>query len=212
MASDFLEPFFQVSELPNPPEFAVPRLVIFFSLTKAPLPNPTPTPPNAMKRTRNGPETDPKRSQTEPNGAETEPKWSQTEPKWTEIKLFAVGRAGGLSGWGGWGGCKGKRKSLASFEYVSLVCRTVPIEPVLETISHIQARVDIKQTRREAAKWLLITRQDVPNPREHVRQYRLLQNTYQQDKFIFELFSELTAVIPSERVQIWVCLVVYGWS
>ena len=35
---------------------------------------------------RNGPETDPKRSQTDPNGQRTE-----TEPKWTEIKLFFEG-------------------------------------------------------------------------------------------------------------------------
>ena len=72
------------------------RLVIFFSrsLTEAPLPDPTPTPPHTPKRTRNGPKTDPKRSQTEP-------KRSQTEPKRSEIKLFGVGRAGGLSGQGG---------------------------------------------------------------------------------------------------------------
>ena len=44
-----------------------PNLVIFFSLTEAPLPDPTPTPANTPKRTRNGPETGPKRSQTEPN-------------------------------------------------------------------------------------------------------------------------------------------------
>ena len=68
-----------------------PEVVIFFSLTEAPLPDPTPTPPNTPKQTRNGAETEPKRSQTEP-------KRSQTEPKWTEIKLFGVGRAGGLSG------------------------------------------------------------------------------------------------------------------
>ena len=68
-------------------------VVIFFSLTEAPLPDPNPTPPNTLKRTRNGPETEPKRSR---NGA-------GTEPKWTEIKLFGVGRAGGLSGRGGGG-------------------------------------------------------------------------------------------------------------
>ena len=62
-------------------------VVIFFSLTEAPLPDPTNTP----KRTRNGPKTDPKRSQTEP-------KRSQMEPKRTEIKLFGVGRAGGFVG------------------------------------------------------------------------------------------------------------------
>ena len=59
-------------------------VVVFFSLTEAPLPDPTPTPPNTPKRTRNKPE-------TEPNGVET-------EPKWTELKLFGLGRAGGLSG------------------------------------------------------------------------------------------------------------------
>ena len=53
--------------------------------------DPTQHPETDPKRTRNRPE-------TEPNGAETEPKRSQTEPKWTEIKVFAVGRAGGLSG------------------------------------------------------------------------------------------------------------------
>ena len=43
------------------------RVVIFFSLTEAPLPDPTPTHP---KRTRNGPKNGAKRTQTEPNGAE----------------------------------------------------------------------------------------------------------------------------------------------
>ena len=81
------------------------RVVIFFSLTEAPLPDPTPTPPN-------GPETDPKRTRNGAKRTRNGPKRSQTEPKWTEIKLFGVGRAGGLSGWGGGGGCKGKRKSL----------------------------------------------------------------------------------------------------
>ena len=72
-------------------------VVIFFSLTEAPLPDPIPTPLNTPKRTRNGPETDPKRSQTEPNG----PERSQTEPKWTEIKPPRVGRPGGFVGMGG---------------------------------------------------------------------------------------------------------------
>ena len=71
------------------------RVVIFFSLTEAPLPDPTLTPPN-------GPETD----------AKTNPKRTETDPKWTEIKLSGVGLPGGLSGWRGCGGCKGKRKSL----------------------------------------------------------------------------------------------------
>ena len=95
------------------PPFAIPlktgfRLVIFFSLTEAPLTDPTTTPPNTPKRTRNGPGTDPKRSQTEPNGAER----SQTEPKWTEIKPSRVGRPGEFVGMGRGGGCKGKRISL----------------------------------------------------------------------------------------------------
>ena len=52
-------------------------IVILFSLTEAPLTDPTPTPPNTPemdpKRTRNAPETEPnraKRTRTEPNGAE----------------------------------------------------------------------------------------------------------------------------------------------
>ena len=69
---------------------------------RSPSPRPHPDPSQH-------PETDPKRSR---NGAETEPKRSQTEPKWTEIKFFAVGRVGGLSGYGVRGGCKGKRNSL----------------------------------------------------------------------------------------------------
>ena len=32
-----------------------------------------------------------------------DPKQTETDPKWTEIKLFGVGRPGGLSGWGGVG-------------------------------------------------------------------------------------------------------------
>ena len=82
-------------------------LVIFFSLTEAPLPDPTQHPEMHPKQTRNRPETEPKqtqRSQTEPNGPET-------EPKWTEIKRSGVGQPGGFVGVGG-GGCKGKRKSL----------------------------------------------------------------------------------------------------
>ena len=53
--------------------------------------------PDPTQHPRNGPGTDPKRSQTEPNGAER----SQTEPKWAEIIGWA-GR-GGLSGGGGVG-------------------------------------------------------------------------------------------------------------
>ena len=36
------------------------RVVIFFSLTEAPLPDPTPTPANTPKQSRNGAETEPK--------------------------------------------------------------------------------------------------------------------------------------------------------
>ena len=74
-------------------------VVILFSLTEAPLPDPTP--PNTPKRTRRGPE-------TEPNG----PERSQKEPKWTEIKPPRVGRPGGVCWDRRGGGCKGKRKSL----------------------------------------------------------------------------------------------------
>ena len=106
------------------------RLVIFFSLTEAPLTDPTPTPPNTPetnpKRTRNRPETEPngaKRSRTEPNGA----KRSQTEPKWTEIKPSRVGRTGGFVRMGGAGGCKGKRISLHQVKI-----RHFPLEPFFE--------------------------------------------------------------------------------
>ena len=81
---------------------------IFFSLTEAPLPDPTPTPPNTPKRTRNGPKTDPKRSQTEPNGAETEPNGAEMDRN----QAFRGGTGGGFVGVGGVGGCKGKRISL----------------------------------------------------------------------------------------------------
>ena len=68
------------------------KVVIFFSRTEAPLPDPTPTPPKTPKRIRNGPETDPKRSQTEPNGA-----------KMDRNQALRVGLPG--MGGGG-GGCK----------------------------------------------------------------------------------------------------------
>ena len=76
-------------------------IVIFFSLTGAPLPDLTPAPPN-------GPETDPKRSRMEPNGAETEPNGAEMDRN----QAFRGGTGGGLVGVGGVGGCKGKRKSL----------------------------------------------------------------------------------------------------
>ena len=85
------------------------NLVIFFSLTEAPLPDPTPTPPNTPKRTRNGPETDPKRSENRakrsPNGA----KRSRNGPK---SSFSGWDGRGVCRGRGGCGGCKGKRKSL----------------------------------------------------------------------------------------------------
>ena len=68
-----------------------PSLVIFFSLTEAPLPDPTPTPPNAPKRTRNRPETDPKRIQTEPNRPETEPNGTEMDRN----QALSGGTAGG---------------------------------------------------------------------------------------------------------------------
>ena len=58
----------------------------------------SPTPPRPHPTPRNGPETDPKQTRNGAKRSQTEPKRSQTEPKWTEIKLFGVGRAGGLSG------------------------------------------------------------------------------------------------------------------
>ena len=87
-------------------EFKESSLVIFFSLTEAPLTDPTPTPPNT-------PETDPKRTrnrpETEPNGAER----SQTEPNGAEMdrnEALLGGTDGGVCrDWGGGGGCKGKR-------------------------------------------------------------------------------------------------------
>ena len=78
----------------------VPFLVIFVSLTKAPLPDPTPTPPNIPKRTRNGPKTDPKRSQTEPNGAKTEPNGAEMDRN----QAFRGGTGGGVCRGRGGGG------------------------------------------------------------------------------------------------------------
>ena len=89
----------------------VSRLVIFFSLTEAPLPDPTPTPANTPKRTRNGPKTDPKRSQTEPNGAQTEPNGAEMDRN----QAFRGGTGGGFVGVGGVGGCKGKECHYSRF-------------------------------------------------------------------------------------------------
>ena len=71
-------------------------IVIFFSF---PLQKPlSPTPPRPHPTPRSGPETDPKQTRNGAKRSRTGPKRSQKEPKWTEIKLFGVGRAGGLSG------------------------------------------------------------------------------------------------------------------
>ena len=82
--------------------------MIFFSLTEAPLTDPTTTPPNTPetdpKRTRNRPETEPngaKRSRMEPNGAEMD-----------RNQALSGGTAGEFVGMGRGGGCKGKRISL----------------------------------------------------------------------------------------------------
>ena len=112
-------------------------LVIFFSLTEAALPDPTPptshppeptpptprphppltppprphppTPPNTPKQTRNRPETD-------PNGStQTDPKRTGNGPKSSSL---GVGRSGGLSGCGGGGGCKGKTHLLADLSLI----------------------------------------------------------------------------------------------
>ena len=78
-------------------------IVIFFSLTKAPLPDPTPTPPNTPKRTRNGPETDSKQTRNGPetdlNGPETVrngPEMDQNQVLWGGTARGFVGRGGGV--------------------------------------------------------------------------------------------------------------------
>ena len=72
------------------------RIVIFFSLTEAPLPDPTQHPETDPKQTRNRPETD-------PNG----PKRTRNGPKRPEImdrnQGLWGGTAGGFVGMGGWG-------------------------------------------------------------------------------------------------------------
>ena len=77
------------------------RLVIFFSLTEAPLPDSTLTPPNTPKRTQNRPETEPNRAKRSRNGA----KRSRNGPK------------SSFSGWDGRGVCRGKRISLEKTTY-----------------------------------------------------------------------------------------------
>ena len=81
--------------------FGPPSIVIFFSLTEAPLPDPTRHPETDPKRTRKGAEKEPKRSQPEPNGAETEPNGAEMDRN----SAFRGGTGGGVcQGRGGWGG------------------------------------------------------------------------------------------------------------
>ena len=77
-----------------------PKLVIFLSLTEAPLTDPTPTPPNT-------PETDPKRTRNRPGTVPNEAKRSRTEPNGAEMdrnQALSGGTAGGVcrdgEGWG----------------------------------------------------------------------------------------------------------------
>ena len=63
------------------------KVVIFFALTEAPLPDPTPTPSNTPKRTLNGPEIE------TPNG----PKWTEKD----QNQALWGGTAGGFVGLGG---------------------------------------------------------------------------------------------------------------
>ena len=70
-----------------------PNIVIFFSLTEAPLPDPTPTPETEPKQSRNGA----KRTQSEPNGAEM-----------NRNQALSSGTAGGACRDGG--GLQGKKK------------------------------------------------------------------------------------------------------
>ena len=89
-------------------------VVIFFSLTEAPLPDP----PNTPKRTRNRPATDPKRTQKDPKRAET-------EPKRTEIKLSGVDGRGVCWDWGGVGVVREKEIHYAMVSKTRLIkCET----------------------------------------------------------------------------------------
>ena len=67
-------------------------IVIYFSLTEAPLPDPT-----------QHPETDPKRSQTDPKRSQTEPKRSRNGAKRSQN-----GPKSSFSGWDGRGVCRGR--------------------------------------------------------------------------------------------------------
>ena len=68
-------------------------IVIFFSLTEAPLPDPTQHPETDPKRTQNRPETEPNGAETEPNGAEMD-----------RNQAFRGGTGRGFVGVGGGGG------------------------------------------------------------------------------------------------------------
>ena len=72
--------------------------MIFSSLAGAPFPDPTPTPPNTPKWTRNGPETEPNGAKRSRNGA----KRSRNGPK------------SSFSGWDGRGVCRGRDRLNAS--------------------------------------------------------------------------------------------------
>ena len=76
-------------------------LLIFFSLTEAPLPDPTPTQPTPRK----GPKADPKQTGNGPKCTQTDPKRTRNGPK--SSSLGGTGR--GLCRDGG--GCKGTKKS-----------------------------------------------------------------------------------------------------
>ena len=78
----------------------------WFPLQKPLSPSPPRPQPDPTQRTRNGPETDPKRTRNGAKRSQTDPKRTETEPKWTKIKLSGVGRPGSLSGWPG-GGLQG---------------------------------------------------------------------------------------------------------
>ena len=104
------------------------RVVIFISLTEAPLPDPSPTPPRPHPTPRKGPETDPKRSQTEPNGAETEPNGAEMDRN----QVFRGGTGRGFVGVGGVGACKGKRSHYLRVCIFGMPCeglRLANIEP-----------------------------------------------------------------------------------
>ena len=89
------KPFKKHPEAFQEPILFLRRLVIFFSLTEALLPDPTPTPPNTPKRTRNGPETEANRAKRSRNGAKRSRKGPKSSVSgWDGRGVFGVG------GWG----------------------------------------------------------------------------------------------------------------